>query len=123
MSRHLSCEDQFLRRLGLQFVLAAAVAFAAAPPAHAAERVTLSNGFVEMCNHHGTIDGRVRLYLTAAPPSYIVFPAPDIAGVETVPDPPAAAAPAKPTSAAAPSKLNAADLHEMLVNAGKAHHL
>ncbi len=43
--------------------------------AHAAERVTLSNGFVEQCDHHALVDGRVRLYLSAGEDSYIEFPA------------------------------------------------
>jgi soluble lytic murein transglycosylase-like protein len=111
-----------LKRLGLHFVLAV-FALATAMTARAAERVTLANGFVETCDHHQTVDGRVRLYLNADATSYIDLAPSDIAAFETVADAPPAETPS-PTSTAIPaSKLNAADLHEMLVRAGQAHHL
>ena len=54
----------------------------------AAERVTLRNGFVQLCNHHAQVAGRVRLYLTAGEDNYIEFAPQEIATVEQVPDPP-----------------------------------
>lgn len=104
------------------------------PAARAAERVTLRNGFVQLCNHHAQVQGRVRLYLTAGEDDYIEFPAGEIASVEQVPDPPAgppdpasdppAATPANALSPApSPAKLSPADLHEMLTRAGQAHDL
>jgi hypothetical protein len=101
--------------------------------ARAAERVTLRNGFVQLCNHHAQVAGRVRLYLTAGEDNYIEFAPGEIATVEQVPDPPdppdeSAAAPAPNASPsarqlAAPARLSPADLHEMLARAGQAHNL
>jgi hypothetical protein len=116
-----------------------AVVAAAVPCARAAERVTLRNGFVELCNHHAQVEGRMRLYLTAGEDNYIEFAPEKIATIEQVPDlpdPPDApgqsdpsnSAIAAPASNSAPSRpqhpqLNPADLHEMLTNAGAAHHI
>jgi hypothetical protein len=120
-------------------LLAAALLFA--PAVHAAERITLRNGFIQLCNHHAQIEGRVRLYLTASEDNYIEFPPAEIASVEQVPDPPdpppdampdppagspapSAATPANvAASAQTPPKLSPADLHEMLTRAGQAHDL
>ncbi len=101
---------------------------AAALPCRAAERVSLNNGFSITCAHHDTVDGHVRLYTSANSSSYIEFPPADIAGIETVPDPPPSAEPdaaeTGPTARpATPAKLTPADLHEMLATAGQAHHL
>ncbi len=102
----------------------AAIGAAQLLPARAAERVTLSNGFVEQCNHHALVDGRVRLYLSAGEDNYIEFAPDDIATVETIPDP--ALAPASPAPAAksqTPARLTPGDLHEMLSRAGEEHNL
>jgi soluble lytic murein transglycosylase-like protein len=111
-----------LKRLVLHFVLAA-TALVMALPASAAERVTLANGFVEKCDHHENVDGRVRLYLNADATSYIDFASSDIASFENIPDPPPSETESRQGSAHPAQKLNAADLHEMLVKAGQAHHL
>jgi soluble lytic murein transglycosylase-like protein len=97
---------------------------ALALPSHAAERVSLTNGFSLTCTHHDTVDGRIRLYTSANSSSYIEFPPDDIARVETVPDPPPEPNTAEPVPTARPvTKLTPADLHEMLATAGQAHHL
>jgi soluble lytic murein transglycosylase-like protein len=100
----------------------------AAMPVRAAERVTLTNGFALTCNHHTLADGRMRLYTSNDAESYIEFPQKDIAGIETVPDPPAPKV--DTTKLEVPmalrpvqGKLTPADLHEMLANAGKAHNV
>ena len=49
---------------------------------HAAERVTLRNGFVQQCDHHAQVDGRVRLYLSAGEDNYIEFGPEEIATFE-----------------------------------------
>ena len=67
--------------------------------ARAAEHVTLSNGFGMDCDHHGLIDGQVRLYLDSAESSYIAFKPEEVSGVETVPDAPPGSA--RPTATAA----------------------
>ena len=104
--------------------IGAALAIAAAClPAHAAERVSLANGFSLTCTHHETVEGRVRLYTSTDTNSYIEFPPADISAIDTVPDPPppspADPEPARPT----PSRLTPVDLHQMLASAGKEHHL
>ncbi len=91
-----------------------------APLARAAERVTLTNGFVERCDHHAQVDGRVRLYLNAGEDNYIEFPPEEIAGFETVADPPPAA-PAAVTPRN--TRLSGTDLREMLARAGQQHNL
>ncbi len=112
-------------------LLAAAVLLALLSTARAAERVTLRNGFVQLCNHHAQVAGRVRLYLTAGEDNYIEFAPGEIATVEQVPDPPDPPDNPAPTQNAAssatqrpvPARLNPADLNEMLTRAGQAHHL
>jgi soluble lytic murein transglycosylase-like protein len=101
-----------------------------APAAQAGERVTLRNGFEVRCDHHAVVEGRTRLYLSAAEDNYIEFAPQEIADFEHVPDPPApppAILAEKPPVAPPPtrrdSKLNPADLHEMLVKAGGEHNL
>jgi soluble lytic murein transglycosylase-like protein len=115
-----------IRTLGKP-VLAAATLAALSLPAQAAERVTLTNGFSLTCAHHGTVDGRFRLYTSANESNYIEFAPEDITSIETVPDPPAPKAePGSEQGAAAraaSARLTPADLHEMLATAGQAHHL
>jgi soluble lytic murein transglycosylase-like protein len=114
----------------------AALAFLASS-AHAAERVALRNGFAIRCDHHAEVGGRVRLYLSAGEDNYIELRRDEIAGIETVPDPPQSAQgkAAAPTgtgpgtgrnSSLSPrqdAKLSPADLREMLAQAGQAHNL
>jgi len=100
--------------------LVAAVTFL--PPARAAERVTLSNGFTERCDHHALVDGRVRLYLSAGEDNYIEFAPDQIASFETVPDPPPSSQPLS-LSKPAKAKLSTSDLHEILACAGQQHNL
>jgi soluble lytic murein transglycosylase-like protein len=104
----------------LQFVVIAALAFAAiAYPAFAAERISLTNGYEILCNHHAQLGSQIRLYLNSGDSSYIDRASEDIAKIETVPDPPPPPAAATRTDA----KLSAADLHEMLAEAGQRHNL
>jgi hypothetical protein len=88
----------------------------------AAERVTLSNGFVEQCDHHALVDGRMRLFLSTGEDSYIEFDPADIVTFESIPDPPAPAPDplAKPP---AQTPLTPGDLREMLARAGADHNL
>ena len=90
-----------------------------------AERVTLRNGFVQICDHHAKVENHTRLYLGAGENNFIEFASQEIAAVEIVPDAPAA----PPIAATAngvhadDTKLNPADLHEILTTAGKEHNL
>lgn len=110
--------------IGVLGVTAAVAALA--PVVHGAEQVTLRNGFVQRCDHHAEIEGRVRLYLSASEDNYIEFAPQEIARVEPVADlpepPPDSVAKLSPTAAPA-AKLSASDLHEMLAAAGEAHNL
>jgi len=110
-----------------------------APLARAGERVTLRNGFEMQCDHHAQVEGRVRLYLSAAGDNYIEFAPEKIAEVEKVSDLPSLNAspgesasimptPGPNTKAAGPAsgttaKLSQADLGEMLAKAGQEHNL
>src|ERR1035438_3242473 len=73
--------------------LGSIAAFACLPiVSRASERVTLSNGFVQQCDHHAMVDGRIRLYLSAEGDSYIEFKPEEIATFEQVTDTPASVA-------------------------------
>jgi hypothetical protein len=100
-------------------------------PARAAERVKLSNGFEQVCDHHELVANKYRLYMSKGFGSYIEFPVDQIAGIEAIPDPPlepvvpveTAADAGVPVTNAADAKLTPGDLHEMLASAGSAHNL
>jgi hypothetical protein len=107
-------------------------AFAILPPlAQAAERVTLRNGFEMRCDHHASVESRIRLYLSPGEDNYIEFRPEEIANFETVPDPPTpiiAGTKLSDSGIAAPkqrhdTRLSPADLHEMLIQAGQEHNL
>jgi soluble lytic murein transglycosylase-like protein len=99
----------------------------------AAEHITLRNGFELNCDHRGLSDadaasaaGQVRLYLDASDANYIDVAPAEIVSVEALPSPPAAALPpslsaAKP--AAAKADLTAAELRQILADAGAEHDL
>ena len=101
--------------------------------AHAAERLTLANGFDLICDHHAMVQGRVRVYPKAAAEDYVELSPESIRGVETVPDPPAEPAVAaaegpSPVPASKPAmpvdtRLTAADLHQLLAKAGSEHNV
>lgn len=84
--------------------------------AHAAERVTLANGFSLDCHHHALVDGHMRLYTNADESNYVEFAPAEVEGFETVPDPVPAPQPA--TSEAKP-----VGLRTLLSSAGHAHNL
>jgi soluble lytic murein transglycosylase-like protein len=95
--------------------------------AHAAERITLRNGFELSCDHHAEVESRTRLYLSAGEDNYIEFRTEEVAAIEALPDPPppkpAEAPPSANSASAKDAKLSEADLHEMLSKAGQAHNL
>ncbi len=90
--------------------------------AHAAEHITLTNGFDLMCDHRADVGGRVRLYLDAGNANFVEVNAADIADAEHVDLPPAAAA-RDQAAAQVQSTLSGAELHELLAKAGSAHDL
>ena len=110
-------------RLRLQFVAVVAALAGIAHPARAAERVLLANGFDMHCNHHAQVGRMIRLYLNTGESSYIEIRPGEIAGFETVPDPPAPPATADASRPQINARLSPADLHEMLAEAGQQHNL
>lgn len=90
--------------------------------AHAAERVTLKNGFDLVCDHRAVQGNTVRLYLNASGTNYMDVNASEIASVETVNLPPSLSkAPAMAPAQRGPEKLSDKDLRPMLARAGAAY--
>lgn len=113
-----------------RFTFALAALTALAPAVWAGELITLSNGFAIRCDHHVSMGGHVRLYLSVSEENYIEFRPEEIATVEDARDQPQTAettAPAADSAAASDStqetRLSAADLSEMLAKAGHEHNL
>ena len=122
--------------------LTALAIFAAS--AHPAERVSLQNGFSLRCDHHATVNGNTRLFLSAEEDNYIDLAPEKIAAFETVPDPPPTAktltTTSTPSTAAQTNRvpllprtwgpgsqqsptLSPVDLAEMLSRAGADHNV
>jgi soluble lytic murein transglycosylase-like protein len=93
------------------------------PAADAAERVTLSNGFAMVCDHHAQLEDKTRLYLSPGEDDFIEFPAQDVASVENIPGMPAASTVPATNNRKANASLNPADLGEILTHAGQEHNL
>jgi hypothetical protein len=94
---------------------------------HAAEHVTLRNGFEIDCARREAIDGdKFRLFLlpsgTSAEASYIDVAASSVLGVETFPDPVVAVKAAK-FDAKSSLELTSSEMHTMLAKAGTQHHI
>jgi hypothetical protein len=95
----------------------------AAIPLHAAEHITLRNGFDLICDHREISGDHVRLYMTATGPNFMEVSSDDIASSEfvalpTAQDPPAVAATATP-----PPPPTPAEIRKMAAKAGAAHDL
>jgi hypothetical protein len=121
-----------MRKTAAGAMTLAAIAMACAGTARAAERLTLSNGFDLLCDHHAVVEGRVRVFLKAAAPDYVELKPEEITGVEAVADPvepTVAAVPvmqaavAKPIMAGVDVRLTADDLHQLLSKAGREHNV
>lgn len=112
-----------MRRLAGKSWCAVLAACCLGVAAHAAEHVTLRNGFDLFCDHRETDGDKVRLYVDAANSSYLEVDASDIVSDERV-DLPKPVAPEAPKSATAvDEKLSDADLRPMLAKAGTAYNL
>ncbi|MGC2400038.1 MAG: lytic transglycosylase domain-containing protein [Acidobacteriaceae bacterium] len=101
----------FAARLGVLLSLAAA------PMLHAAENVTLTNGFTLLCDHREPAGDRVRLYTSQGSSNFVEVGAGEIASVEPVPDP------APNPSVTLGPRLSHADVHELIAKAGAEHNL
>jgi Transglycosylase SLT domain len=87
------------------------------PALHAAEEVTLRNGYNLRCDHREQDGDKVRLYTSQGSSNFVEVDEAEITSVEVVPDPPPA--PAVVTE----PKLTTADLHELMSRAGANHNL
>ena len=98
-----------------------------AAAAHAAEHITLRNGFDLICDHRASSGGTARLYLDQAGANYIDVQTADIVSVEAAPAAPQQTADAvvKPDSVglSASEVLSPAALKEVLQSAGASHDL
>jgi soluble lytic murein transglycosylase-like protein len=104
-----------------------------APPAQAAEIVTLRNGFQMRCDHHAETDGEMRLYMSAGQDNYIELPPAQISSVAQAidlqpPQTPSASQDAATlrrsgSLSATAAPLSRADLSQMLASAGRRHNL
>ena len=94
---------------------------------HAAERVTLANGFALDCHHHELVDGRMRLYTAVDEHNYLEFAPAEVAAIDTVPDPAPSVVPAPNALSSAPAALLPTPpvlaLRPLLTEAGRAHNL
>ncbi len=109
------------------FSFGVALLTAMCPLAHAAEHVTLKNGFAVDCTRREAMGDKVRLYFAATPgdaasPNYMDVAADAVVRVETVPDPPEAVA-VTISAAAHDAAPTTQEMHEMLAHAGAAHHI
>jgi hypothetical protein len=100
--------------------LGALALFGAVSAMQAAEVVTLTNGYNLLCDHREETGGKVRLFTSKDSGNFVEVDAAEIASVETVPDPPAPAAPAEVKTE---PKLTEADVRELISRAGANHNL
>jgi soluble lytic murein transglycosylase-like protein len=102
--------------------LLAAVAFIAAS-AHAAEHITLTNGFDLICDHRAPVGDKVRLYMDAGSANFIEVAAGQIAASESITVPTAVLVDPNPISPKAETSLTDTELRQLLTRAGAAHDL
>jgi soluble lytic murein transglycosylase-like protein len=89
--------------------------------AHAAEHVTLTNGFDLICDHHSADGDRVRLYMDSGSTNFVELKAAEIVSSEHVDLP--AAAPRETAVTRSDARLTEAELRQLLARAGNAHDL
>ncbi len=82
---------------------------------HAAEQVTLKNGYDLICDHREQNGDRVRLFTSGG--NFVEVDAAEIVSVDQIPDPP------PPPKAVAVPPLTQADIHELIAKAGAQHNL
>jgi soluble lytic murein transglycosylase-like protein len=89
----------------------------------AAELVNLTDGYVQRCDHHALVDGRIRVYLSAGEDNYIDYKPVQVASIDAIPDPPPAVSSAPASGTQAHTAVTPGDLREMLTKAGADHNL
>jgi hypothetical protein len=111
------------------FALGTVLMAAVCPLTHAAEHVTLKNGFELDCARREAVGDKVRLYLiekggAVADSNYLEVAADSVVRVETIAD---VAEPVVAQKIQGPVTIMTAptkeEMHEMLANAGEAHHI
>jgi len=111
-------------KFGLTHPLTAALLCTLSFQAHAAEHITLSNGYDIVCDHRDTQGERTRLYTDPASASYVEVQTTAIVAEETIAPAPAAPMPKSAVTIGNPPEiLTAPELHQVLAGAGKAHDL
>src|SRR5271154_2290422 len=103
----MSKVSTFASRLGVLALLGMA------PALHAAEEITLTNGFNLLCDHREQAGDRARLFTSQGSGNFVEVDATEIASVDVVPDPPRAAV----SSRAPEPKLTNADVHQLIAQA------
>jgi hypothetical protein len=88
-----------------------------APALHAAEEVTLTNGYNLLCDHREQDGDRVRLFTSHGSSNFVEVEAAEIASVDEIADPAVVPAPA------VEPRLTNADVHELITRAGADHNL
>ncbi len=103
--------------------LTIAILLAATPLAHAAEHITLRNGFELDCLRREPIGDKLRLFLDPAGNNYMDVLASSVLRIETIPDPPAP--PPTIVTALTPTTLapSKEELSELLAKSGLAHNV
>jgi Transglycosylase SLT domain len=95
------------------------LAFLGAVPAmHAAEEVTLTNGYNLLCDHQEEAGGKIRLFTNKDSGNFVEVNAGEIASVVAVPDPPQV-----PVAGSTEPKLTEADVRQLISKAGANHNL
>jgi soluble lytic murein transglycosylase-like protein len=96
---------------------------AAVGSAHAAEHITLTNGFDLICDHRASMGDRVRLYMDATNSNFVEVDSAEIAATEHVDLPAASPKGQTKTPEAIDARLTDGELHELLAKAGTTHDL
>jgi hypothetical protein len=95
------------------------LAFLGAVPAmHAAEEVTLTNGYNLLCDHQEEAGGKIRLFTNKDSGNFVEVNAGEIASVVAVPDPPQV-----PVAGSTEPNLTEADVRQLISKAGANHNL
>lgn len=92
-------------------------------PACAAELAYLQNGFELRCDHHATVEGKLRLFLSPGEDDYIERNPEEVDRFEVLPDPPAAPASVAKPASRQDAALTQADLGEILGRASQEHNV
>ena len=88
----------------------------AVPALHAAEDVTLRNGYTLRCDHREQVGDRVRLFTAGNSGNFVEVGAAEVVAVESVPDPPVVTVLKEP-------KLTQSDVRQLISQAGTNHNL